>query len=143
MKYKPNSNDWVMANMRTGEVAEWDLTLRKKWGGSFMKVWQDKKWESVFVDLQGNTLRLLHYLTNMSSYQNVVPTPKETALKIGWKSPNVYRAYNELLKSKLMYKWDGIYSLSPFYCWKGTDQQLKEARKELTERTQPSIGTEE
>ncbi len=131
MKYSTKQGNWVLKNLKTGELADLEFSVKKRAGGKFMKLWQGSGWGDTINHLQGNTLKVLLHLTDIAGYQNIVPAPKDMAKKLNWKSPNMYRAYNELIKYNLILKQDGIYSINPFYCWRGTEEQFYEARKTL------------
>lgn len=52
-----------LINKKTGEVYDAEIRLAKRWGGRFMKIWQDTGWEKRLCELQGNSLRVLFHLT--------------------------------------------------------------------------------
>ena len=98
-------------------------------GGRFMKLWQGTGWEKRIMSLQGNSVKVLWHLVSVASWGNQVPGPTEVAKAMNIKKQNISRAYAELIKSDFLYKVDGAYCLSPFFCWKGTDAQLLEAQR--------------
>ena len=117
-----------LINKRTGELYDAELSIaHKSGGGRFMKVWQGTGWDEKLVELQGISLRILWHLVSIAKWQNEVPGPGEVAASMSVLRPNVSRAYAELTKAGLLSKIDGVYRLSPLFCWKGTDEQYESA----------------
>jgi len=116
-------------------------------GGKFMKLWQNTTWQDRVMRLQGNSLKVLHYLEMVAGWENEVPGPSEVSKALGIRQPHISRAYAELSNAEFLYKRDGIYRLSPFFCWKGTDSQLQEAHRyvigESKHLAMASIGRED
>ena len=107
------------------------IVISKTSGGRFMKVWQDTGWGPRLDKLQGRSLRVLWQLVEVAGWQNEVPGPSDTARALGMRQPAVSRAYGELLRGSFLHKVGRVYRLSPFFCWKGNDQQLEEVIKQL------------
>jgi len=101
-------------------------------GGKFMKLWQGTGWERRIKGLQGNSLRVLWYLVSVASWNNEVQGPSDTAIGMNLRQPHISRAYGELIKADFLYKVNGIYHLSPYFCWKGDDYQYQQACRELS-----------
>jgi len=120
-----------LVNKRTGELYDAEIRLARKTGGSFMKLWQDTGWEKRLGELQGSSLKVLFHLTMVCKWQNFIPGPSETAKAMGFRQSHVSRAYGELAKVDFLYKQDGSYRLSPYFCWKGSDDQYELACREL------------
>ena len=128
--YRLRDSGWGLVNKKTGEIADVDITIHRG-GGRFMKVWQDTGWQYRLKELQGRSLLVLYHLMATANWQNQVPETSETAQALALKQVNVSRAYSELIKAGFLYKRDGIYHLSPLFCWKGSDKQLGQAIEEL------------
>lgn len=121
-----------LVNKKTGELYDAEIRIAKKKGGKFMKIWQDTGWEKRLGELHGNSLKVLFHLTMVCKWENLIDGPSETARVMEWKKSLVVRAYGELIKSNFVVKQNGGYRLSPFFCWKGNDEQYENACRELT-----------
>jgi len=130
-KYSTRNSNWRLTNIKTGEVADVDITIRRG-SDRFMKLWQGTGWQRRIKELQGNTLRVLWYLVSVAGWNNEVSGPSGTAIGMSLRQPHISRAYGELIKAGLLYKVQGIYYLSPYFCWKGDDQQYQQACRELS-----------
>lgn len=130
-RYQPQILDRV-----TGEVIEFDITVRQPKGGKFMKVWQGTGWQQRIGRLQGNSLKVLWHLLDIAKWGNEVPGPSTVAKTLDKKQSHISRAYSELVKSDFLYKKDGNYYLSPYFCWKGNNQQYEQACRELPKGSQ-------
>jgi len=123
-------NTFTLIHDATGQSIK-ALVIARSTGGRFMKIWQGTGWEKRLSNLQGNSLRVLWHLVSGASWGNLVPGPSETATSMNLRQPHVSRAYTELTKADFLYKFDGTYCLSPYFCWKGNDQQYEQAIKKL------------
>ena len=132
--YRLSKSNWRLHNIKTGETADVDITIHERSGGKFMKIWQGREWEKRIEILQGNSVKLLLHLVSIAVFQNIIPSPNQLAL-LNWKRPNIYRAYRELQKADFIYQRDGAYYLSPYFCWKGNEQQLEQATQQLTDNS--------
>lgn len=123
-----------LVDLATGEVFEGVITpWLPKVGGKWVRVFQDSTAELLrrSPELHGQSYRILVQLEAVVKWGNLIPAPPEIAKSLNLKPPNVYRAYAELIKAGIIIKRDGVYSLSPFYCWKGNEMQLEQACREL------------
>jgi len=141
-RYRLRDSDWRLVNRKTGETADVNIDIHGK-GGRFMKIWQGTGWEKNLGELQGNSLRVLFHLTMVASWKNRIPSPTETSKAMAIKRPNVSRAYSELIKAGFVYKTDGVYYLSPLYCWKGNEEQYEQAMREFNFTAPHRIEIEE
>jgi len=132
-RYQPQVIDRL-----TGEVIEFDIIIRREKGGKFMKLWQGAGWERQFAGLQGNSLKVLWHLVEIAQWGNKVPGPSLVARQVGKNQATISRAYRELREADFICQQDGVYYLSPFFCWKGNDIQLQQATREwLTNHSLP------
>jgi len=134
-RYQPQVVDRL-----TGEIIEFDLNIRHARGGKFMKVWQGTGWESRIGELQGTSMKILWHLVTVAKWGNVIPGPSDTAASMELRQSNVSRAYKELVQAEFVYKIGTVYYLSPYFCWKGNDQQYEMACRELSARQITMIG---
>ena len=96
-------------------------------GGKFVKLWQDTMWKDRIFALRGESIKVLWYLLETAKWGNEAKNPGEAAKALGLLQPNISRAYSELIKSNLLIKKDGVYSLNPFFCWMGSNEQYEKA----------------
>ena len=104
-----------------------------------MKVWQGTGWDKRIGELQGVSMKVLWHLVSIASWENVVPGPSETAISMGLKQPNISRAYGELIRASFLNRINGSYRLSPYFCWKGDDQQYEKACRRLQPNLTPEL----
>jgi len=104
------------------------VALRPRMGGKWVRVFQDRGKELLqkAAGLHGQSYRILLFLTMEADWNNSVPSTASTAVRLRIKAPNVSRAYKELVQAEFLVKKDGLYYLSPFYCWEGSPAQFQE-----------------
>jgi len=111
------------------------LVLPQTTGGKFMKLWQDTGLDKRLKPLQGVSMRVLFHLTMVAGWENKVSGTVETAKAMELKQPNVAKAYRELANADFLYQREGVYYLSPLFCWKGNEEQYEEAVRRLSRKT--------
>ena len=91
-----------------------------------MKLFQDSGEDLLKrAKLHSESYRVLKFLDTAVEWGNGIPKPAALAKQLGLNERAVYRAYAELVSAEIVIKAPdgGRYSLSPFYCWKGNEQQ--------------------
>jgi len=96
-----------------------------------MRVYQDALSWLITTKLRGETLRVLLKLVAEAGYQNILPSQRQIAQKLGIQQTSVSRAYRQLYDAQAIYKEGRQYYLSPLLCWKGSQKQLEVAMQEL------------
>lgn len=101
-------------------------------GGRWMKLFQDALLGLAQSDqLHGQSLRVLWWLFSVTKWRNRLPGTAITARALGLHQSSASRAYKELKHAGCIYEQEGVYILSPRIGWKGNNQDLDEAYKEL------------
>ena len=132
---------YAILDRETGEILE--LNAKSSTGSSnWLRVFQNGKREllSRSPELHGQSHRVLNYLDAVVAWGNSLPTPAKVAESLNLKLPNAYRAYTELMKAEIVLKRDGVYYLSPLYCWKGNEKQFEQACQELIKQNTRALG---
>jgi DNA-binding transcriptional regulator YhcF (GntR family) len=122
-----------LVDLKTGEISKEFLFLRKTTniGGLWMRAYQNSMARLATLKLRGESYRLVWYLVAHTGYLNKPPSVKSIAKGLGIKPPHISRAFKELEKNGIVIKDDNIYSLNPYFFWKGTSKQLETRLEEL------------
>ena len=123
-------SEFGLINRQTGEIFDAELRIKRS-GGKFMKVWQDTQLSDKVDSLQGNSVKILIKLLEISGYNNEIPGSTELSRKINKNQSIVSRSYTELIKAGFILKANNRYMLNPLFCWKGTDAQYDYACRQL------------
>ena len=129
MVYK-HSAEFGLINKQTGEIFDAELRIKRR-GGRFMKFWQGTQFNNKLDDLQGNSVKILIHLMSVAGYNNSIPNATKLSKLINKSRPLISRAYAELAKAGFLVKIDNEYCLSPFLCWKGSDQMYQKMCENL------------
>ena len=126
--------DVRVVNPETGEYITGKFIAYSR-GGTFMKIWQGIGWEDKLNGLQGNSLKVLWHLVRIAKWGNIIPGSSEVARQMNWRQQIVSRAYRELIQASFLYRFGGVFKLSPNFCWKGDDDQYDRTCRELASVT--------
>jgi len=127
-----------LTEIKTGRAL--DVLVRPaSTGGNFMKLWQRVGTGRRIEKLKGASLKVLWHLAMVAGWNNIIPGTSETARSMKLKQPNVARAYRELIEADFIVRREGVYYLSPMFCWKGNEEQYEQAVKTLSLKRSDSL----
>jgi len=131
---------WQLFNPKTGEIRPDALLIerkQKKVGGRWVRIYQDPlRYLAIQEQIRGETMRVFLLLTSVTGFQNLLPSQKVIAEKLGKTPAHISRAFKQLTDIGFIYKKEGNYYLNPHVGWKGSLKQMESACKELPESCQ-------
>ena len=129
---RKRTNRYKLYNPDTKELSSFTLRVEQdRIGGKWMRLFQEEAIALTEKNLHGESYRVLFRLMGLADYNNNVPDTRKIAELLNIKRSNVCRAYRELLDSEILIEKGGGYYLTPRLAWKGNEQQLEAAYKEL------------
>jgi len=134
------TEDFLLLRKKTGEIIpDVVLSFKKKVGvgDMFMKLYLNFLEALASYRLRGETLRVLFNLVRKAKRDNRVPSAKVIAELMGLQYTHVCADYQILLKHEILIKKEGIYYLSPAFCWKGSQETREIAFQELFLENKP------